>query len=129
MYKTFQIDTGTYEFGINFCITEDLVKACKFINFKLELPNEDTLILTPKELNCLGKRIMIDGYVPIIWLPKFPKTPTEIGTAIHEIFHSICDCMRWAGIPLTNSSEEAYCHLLKYVTKKFFIQSQKFNAK
>lgn len=126
MYKTFYVDCGTYEFGINFCVTEDLKKASRYINFKLELPSEKNTRVTEKDFNgILGKVFSIHGYCPIVWIPGFPKTPTEIGTAIHEIFHVVCDCLNWAEIPLAESSEEAYCHLIKYITKKFFIQSQK----
>lgn len=118
---TFHIDCGTYEFGINFIIESDLKKACKWINFKLELPSDKNVKVNESDFShSLGKRILINGYCPIVWLPKKPETSTELGTAIHEIFHAVCDCMRWADIELTNSSEEAYCHLIKHVTKNFF---------
>lgn len=123
-YKVFQIHCGTYDFTINFVITKDLVRACKFINFKLELPNMTEVAVNDTDFNCLGKRFYIHGYCPIIWLSEFPKTPEQIGTAIHEIFHTVCDCMRWANVPLTIGSEEAYCHLIKYITKNFFKKMQ-----
>jgi hypothetical protein len=115
LFKTFKIHAGTYDFGINFCITSDLPRAVKWVNWKLE-----SEYVTAEDFDCLGKRIYRYGYCPIIWLPKIPKTPTEIGTAQHELFHAICDCMRWAGIHLVNDTEEAYCHLIKHITKQFF---------
>lgn len=116
---TFQVHAGTYDFGINFCITEDLVKAVRYVNWKLERPNDHDAGVTKSDFDCLGKRFYIDGYCPIIWLPNKPKTPEEIGTLSHEIFHVVCDIMRWAHIPLSSSSEEAYCHLIKHITKSF----------
>ena len=116
-FKTFQIHAGTYDFGINFCITGDKEKIVRWVNWKLE-----TDYVRPEDFDCLGKRIFRYGYCPIVWLPKIPKTPTEFGTAQHEIFHSVCDVMRWANIPLTNDTEEAYCHLIKHITKKFLEQ-------
>lgn len=118
--RTFRIHAGTYDFSINFIITENIDKAVSFVNFKLGLPSERTLIITKEDFDCLGKRFYRYGYCPIIWLPKKPETPSELGTAYHEIFHVVCDIMRWAVIHLTNDSEEAYCHLIKHLTKSFF---------
>ncbi len=119
-YKQFYIDAGTYDFGINFCITPDLQKAVKFINYKLKLPNSDRLAIKTTELDSLGMCICSNGYCPIVWLPAYPITPQQFGILFHEIFHAVCDCMQWAHIQLTQSSEEAYCHLISHITKKFF---------
>lgn len=116
LFKTFQVHAGTYDFGINFCITPDTKRACKWINFKIEIAD----YVTTGDLDCLGKRIFRNGYCPIVWLPQIPKTPDQLGTLSHEIFHSVCDVMRWANISLTNDTEEAYCHLIKKITKNFF---------
>lgn len=120
IFKTFQVHAGTYDFGINFCITKEIDALVKFVNFKLE-----TNYVTNADFDCQGKRVYRYGYCPIVWIPQIPKTPTEIGTLCHEIFHVVCDVMRWAGIPLTNDTEEAYCHLIKHITKKVFEQLNK----
>lgn len=110
------MDCGTYEFRIGFVIADDLSKAVKFINWKYE-----TDFCTVQHLsNANGMCMKRAGYIPIIWLPKIPVTPEEIGVLNHELFHAICHCMRWASIPLGEDSEEAWCHLIKYVTKKVY---------
>lgn len=114
-FKTFNVHAGTYDFGINFCIGDDIDRAVKYVNFKFELGT-----ITKDDFDCLGKRFFRYGYCPIVWIPKYPNTPNELGTISHEIFHSVCDVMRWANIPLTNETEEAYCHLIKHITKKFY---------
>ena len=119
IFKTFYVHAGTYDFGINFCITKNTEMAAKWASFKLEEP------ISKEVFDCLGKRIWINGYCPIVWIPQVPKTPAEIGTLCHEIFHVVCDVMRWAQIPLTNDTEEAWAHLIKHITKKAFEQLKK----
>jgi hypothetical protein len=38
----------------------------------------------------------------------------------HEAFHATCYIMRYVGIRLTKSSEEAYAYLLQYITENIF---------
>ena len=107
--------------AIYFCIG-DVQKSMKFINKKLELPdiNAGILAFTEGHFDIKGGRFRREGYVPIIWLPSIPESPMELATLSHEIFHAICDVfLRWTSIPLTSESEETYCHLIGYVTRKF----------
>lgn len=114
-FKTFHIHAGTYDFGINFVISEDKKRTVKYLQFKLG----DSYI-NESHLDCLGKVFDRHGYCPIVWLPKKPKSPSEVGTLYHELFHIVCCIMRWANIPLSSDSEEAYCHLIKHITRQFF---------
>lgn len=121
LFKRFKIHAGSYDFAINFLITPDINRAIKFVNFKLELPCADYLAVNDSDFNyALGKHFGRKGYVPVIWLPDIPKTPDQLGTLTHELFHGVCSVMRWANVPLGYDSEEAYCHLMKYLTKQFF---------
>jgi len=54
------------------------------------------------------------GYCPIIWLPRYPRTPTEYGTLCHEVLHAVRHLMHWADIPFSADSEEAHCHALGF---------------
>lgn len=120
-FRTFKIDSGCFDFPINFCISNDIPRVAKWVNFKTELPSKNNCyVIKETDFDCLGKRIYIPGYCPIIWLPRFPITPKEFGTLYHEIFHAICDVTRWVGVELTESSEEVFCHLIGHITKQFF---------
>jgi len=120
-FKTFQVNAGCFDFNINFCISNDISRVVKWVNFKLELPSKtDCFAVKEADFDVLGKRVYIEGYCPIIWMPNNPVTPKEYGTLYHEIFHAVCDVTRWAGVELTHSSEEVYCHLIGHITKQFF---------
>jgi hypothetical protein len=57
-----------------------------------------------------------DGYVPIIWIPRRPRTAREHATLAHEAFHAVSITLRrWAAIELTNDTEEVFCHSLGHV--------------
>lgn len=59
-----------------------------------------------------------DGHAPIIWLPKKPVTPYELGTFAHEAMHLVRYLfINWAGLPLTSESDEAYAHAMGFVVK------------
>lgn len=122
MYQHFSIYLEIYDFTVHFCIG-DKQKSLNFINKSFQLPDskEGIPAFTLADMEAKGLRFKRIGYIPIIWLPHFPKTPMEIGTLSHEIFHVVCDVFnRWTDIPLSSDSEEAYCHLIAYITRKFW---------
>lgn len=114
MYQHFQMDSGTYMYPINVIVGNDFKKCAKFANFKHECT--DYVI---EDFDCKGCVFTRDGYAPILWMPRKPKTNEEYGTLNHEIFHIVYRVMSWAHIPLTESSEEAFCHQIKYLTQQF----------
>ena len=119
--KTFKIQAGTYDFTINVCITSDRKKALKFIRFKFE----NKICFSENDFDAKGKMFYREGWSPVIWLPKIPKTPREHGTVNHEIFHGVYYILSWAGIKLSESSEEAFCHLIGHMTTQFYEKIKK----
>lgn len=61
-----------------------------------------------------------DNGAYIVYMPKQPSTPSEIGTLIHELSHATNAIMEAIGITLTESSEEAYAYCLGFLTRKVF---------
>jgi hypothetical protein len=121
IFKKFGVHAGSYDFNINFIVTKDIPKAIIFVNYKLELPCDDYLAVNKSDFElALGKHFGRLGYCPIVWIPEFPQTPEQHGTLAHEIFHAVCSVMRWANVPLGRDSEEAYCHLIKHITRKVY---------
>lgn len=53
------------------------------------------------------------GYVPIIWLPRKPRTAVEHGALAHEVLHAVrIMLVDWAGMTLNEATDEAFCHAL-----------------
>lgn len=61
-----------------------------------------------------------EGGQTVIRLPSIPKTPTEIGTLSHEIFHAVSFIFRRIGMKASSNSEEAYAYAIGYVTEQFW---------
>lgn len=58
------------------------------------------------------------NYIPAIWFPRYPKTPTEYGTIAHECLHlTNYILLQWVDLPLTWECEEAYTHLLAKIVR------------
>lgn len=70
--------------------------------------------------NVLGRCFISSCNAIVVRLPVFPETCEHFGTLQHEIFHAICFVMGRAGIPLSESSEEAFAYLFGYVTEKIY---------
>lgn len=56
----------------------------------------------------------------IVYMPKQPSTPKEIGTLVHELSHATNAIMEAIGVTLSDSSEEAYTYCLGFITRKVF---------
>jgi len=65
-----------------------------------------------------GWSIYCPGYCPIVWIPRYPKTPRQYGTLSHELFHAVCHMSRWANLDLTDNSEEVFAHALTHLITK-----------
>ena len=63
-----------------------------------------------------GKCFYRIGCVPIVWIPKIPRTPREIATLSHEALHAVFHLHEWAGIPVTPETEEMTCHAMAHIT-------------
>lgn len=72
--------------------------------------NEANMNYAPRG-ECFFKR----GYVPIIWIPKKPKTMREHATYAHECLHAIFHLFEWAGIPVTRDTEEVMTHAMAHL--------------
>lgn len=113
---------GTFDFKIRIVIGK-YENAGKYAEHIYELEKGDSMlygddISSPP----LGRCFHRDGYIPIIWLPKKPRTPREFATLSHEVLHAVLHIFRWACIPLTEDTEEVLCHALAHVLNKILTQ-------
>lgn len=118
--RTFEIDVDIYNYSFLVCIGPSN-KSIDFINDTHNLPNLKEVGYDVKDLDDFGGGVFTeDNKYTILWLPSIPKTSIQLSDLAHEIFHVVCQIMNRVSIPLTISSEEAYCYLIGYITKEFW---------
>lgn len=59
-----------------------------------------------------GLYVQAFGKPPIVWIPRCPRTPREIGTLAHEVLHIVKLMGEWAGIHFGEDTQEVFCHAL-----------------
>lgn len=65
----------------------------------------------------LGRTYYRTGYVPIIWIPKRPKTAKEWGTLAHEACHGVQHLFDWAGMRINKDTDEIFAHAVKRIVE------------
>ena len=108
--KEITIDFGTFDYAAT-CIVGPWAGVQKYVRWKLDDPTTDVGSVSR------GKFFHRDGYSPIIWIPRRPRTPEEYGTLSHECMHLIREVMGWAGVVLTYETDEAYCHAMGHAVR------------
>lgn len=66
-----------------------------------------------------GRCIMFSGGQTLIRIHRL-KTPIDYSILQHEIFHAVQFLFERIGMPLTDSSSEAYTYLIGYITKEIY---------
>ena len=66
---------------------------------------------------------------PILWIKRFPKSPREVGTLVHEVTHISTYIMKNAGIPIDREcTDEVLAHLVGYITQQIIGEPEKKKA-
>lgn len=104
---------GTFDMDINVIVTDDTAVARKFV-----IENLDSTVTTDdfnSRATTFGTK---DGSPVIIWL----HSNVDVAIINHELLHATVSIMNWAGVPLSDSSEEAYAYEMQYLTNQFYKQ-------
>ncbi len=56
-----------------------------------------------------------EGFVPIVWIPRKPKTSREYATLSHECLHAVFHMCDWAQLPRTKDNEEVITHSVAHL--------------
>ena len=104
---------GVFDFSVN-VVVGDYKTACAFVLWKFDDKETD---LESEDMNYIprGKCFFTQGYIPIIWIPKIPKTKREHATYAHECLHAIFHLFEWANIPVTRDTEEVMTHAMAHL--------------
>jgi hypothetical protein len=90
MIKPIEIPILNNEYKVIVCFGDkkDIKKVLKDWKYEKEFPEWN---FVGEKMNKRGLCFYEERCHPVIALPKFPKTPEEIGTLSHEAFHAIND--------------------------------------
>lgn len=112
-YQVISLEGSTFDLDVTVLITDDTAFAAKYVRENLDS--------TAKSEDFDARAVTfttLDGKPPIIWMPY--HTPVDIVN--HELMHATADVMRWAGVPLTDTTEEVYAYELQYLSNQFYKQ-------
>jgi len=111
--KEIPIHMGMFDFGIN-CVIGDYKGVDEYIQTKFDDP-EFKASNFDQGYEPRGKCLYCPGYQPVIWIPRYPKTPREHATLAHESLHAMFHVVRWAAIPIDDSTEEVMTHGMAHI--------------
>jgi hypothetical protein len=106
--KEINVHFGTFDFSF-ICLIGPYDNVEKFVRWKVEDETSPFFSAPPR-----GGYFYRPGYVPILWIPRKPRTPREYGTLAHECLHMVVRLMAWADIQLSPESEEAFTHAIGF---------------
>lgn len=116
--KEYRLNMGLFDFDIIGVIGE-YSKMSEYIAWKFEDKDFDTE-LSDMGYVPRGKCYHRRGYVPVIWLPREPKTKRERATFAHEAVHALFHLFEWSSTPISRDTEEVFCHALAHIVTNLF---------
>ena len=112
-YQVISLKGSTFDLDVTVLITDDTAFAVNYVRENLDST------ANPEDFNARAVTFTtLDGKPPIIWMPYH----TPIDVVNHELLHATVDVMRWAGVPLTDTTEEVYAYELQYLSDQFYKQ-------
>lgn len=103
--KAIRVHFGTFDFSF-ICLAGPYVNVEKYVAWKFDDPGYK--VDCPYEPR--GRVFFRQGYVPVLWIPRRPRTAREHGTLAHEVLHVVGFLMEWADITYAKNNDEIFCH-------------------
>ncbi len=110
---------GLFDFTIR-CVIGEHENALKYIAYAFEDKSEE-MADGNRGYKARGITYYKTGFVPIIWLPKYPETPREYATFAHEVIHAVNYLFDWSAIPLSRDTEEVFAHSTAHRDRRTFL--------
>ena len=111
--KEKRVSMGLFDFEV-ICIVGNYKKSLEYVKWKFQ-DKESNLEEFDMEYWPMGKCFFRRGYVPVIWIPRKPRTKREHATFAHECLHAVFHLFEWAGLPLTRDTEEVMTHSMAHL--------------
>ena len=106
---------GTFPAEYLVLVTSDVEAAALYVR-----ENLDSTIQACDFDGAAGLTFEGDGSQPgIIWLES-ARIPEDVPFINHELLHATINTMRYSGVSLCDSSEEAYAYQLQYYSNQFY---------
>lgn len=109
-FQTFEITGGTFDLDVTVIVTSDTAMAAKYLINNIDTSYKSTM-LDARGVTFIGET----GTKPVVWLSTLDKEIVN-----HELFHTTSAILKWAGVPLTQETDEVYAYELQYLTKQFY---------
>jgi hypothetical protein len=108
-YELVTLPGSIFDLDVKVLITDDTAFAAKYVRENLDST------VTSEIFDCRAVTFDTqDGKPIIMWMPY----GTRIDIINHELFHTTINIMKWAGVPLNDSTEEVYAYQLQYLSKQ-----------
>lgn len=118
-FRIITIEPSTFDMPVLVIITEDVNKALKFVKEK----NDPSAKI--QDFEARGVTFPInEGKPPIIWIPHLDGSPEDVSILNHELLHANFSILSWAGLSLSDSTEEVYAYNYQFLIKKFYEHSK-----
>jgi len=124
MTHFFKFKLGIYPFTVYVCVGRDV----EFFKKKLRKKMDEIGMKNFEDINLDTDDGQADFSYDnaIIWCKQFPNNPKALATLNHEIFHIVHRALETVGMPLDNSSREAYAYLTGYISEQIYKQLNLF---
>ncbi len=108
-----RIHMGIFDFQV-IVVIGDYKTTCAYVSWKFE---DKETNLEAFDMNYIprGKCFFRRGYVPIIWIPRKPKTKREHATLAHESLHAVFHLFEWVNLPINRDTEEVMTHAMAHI--------------
>ena len=116
-FRIVNINGGTFDMPLTVLITSDLNKALNYV----KLNNDSSAKIS--DFDARGVTFPVnDGRPPIVWIPHMDNSPEDISILNHELLHANFSILNWAGVYLSDSTEEVFTYNYQFLTKQFYVQ-------
>lgn len=120
----FKITGTVFDLDTYVIITKDQEKAYKLAVSVLDSSNVDKSIFQNRGAVMFGV-----GTPIVLWIPSIPKNTEDYSILNHEIFHLSSAILRWAGIRLSEDTDELYAYMIQYYSKTIFEEIEEIKQK
>jgi hypothetical protein len=114
-FRIIEIEGSTFDMPVSVIITECKTKALQYVKDN----NDSTAKIEDFDARAVTFPIN-DGRPPIIWLPHMDGSAEDVSILNHELFHANFSILTWAGVYLSDSTEEVYAYNYQFLTKQFY---------
>lgn len=109
-FQAFDVHFGMFDYSVH-VIVGPFANVEKYVRWKIDDPKLDLSGASPRGMH-FGRR----GWVPVLWIPRRPRTAREHGTVAHEALHCVRFMFQtWVGMPFDYDTDEAYCHAVGFL--------------